>query len=217
VNIVARLMAQAIRFGTVRPIEGATLYGRNLVRAFEQKYGFMESPQTVADFDLSKGISFSHGYFENRMVIDKFRIYNNGVVVETKETTDDCVRIISDITAWGAEKGGVLFEENTSSPELYLSHFEVEMAVDLQGASRKFQTISEQINRYMSSYKEIGRDFRLSTMSFQLDPLLGGPTSFKFERRNGKSFAENLYFSSAPLKSQDHVSLLAAIETAFTP
>jgi hypothetical protein len=215
-KITQTSLAQAIRFGATKPHQGNALYGRNLVRAFEEKYGFMESPKTVADFDLNKGITFSHGYFENRMVIEKIIIYINGIVVETKESTDDCLKIMKEVVSWGAEHGGVIFEENVEYPQLYLSHFEVEMSVDIQKVSKKLQAISDAINGYMISYKEVGRDFRCSSLSFQLDPATSGPTAFKFERRNAQSFSSNLYFSAAPLKSQDHIGLLGLMEEFFS-
>jgi hypothetical protein len=216
-KIVNRLFAQAIRFGALAPAQGGqTVYGVNLVRAFEARYGFMESPKTVAEFDLSKGITFLHGFFDKRIVIDKFMIYNNGLVVETKDTTDVCVEIMSDVIKWGSEEAGVIFEENLMAPELYLSHLEVQSEIDLQAHSSKFQTISAALNSYMASYKEAGRDYKYSTMSFALDPSTGGPTTFQFERRAKQPFSNNLYFSSAPLKSRDHESLLGVIESLFT-
>jgi hypothetical protein len=210
-KVVKTLLAQAIRFGEIKPSRGQSLYGPNLVRAFEDKYGFLETPKTVADFDLSKGIVFYHGYFENRLVIDKVQIYNNGIVVETKETTDDCVAVIADITAWAAEKANIIFTENTTAPQLYLSHCEVETEINFP----MFQIIGSQINEFMTSYNEQNREYKFASFTLQLDPASGGPTPFKFERRANQPFSSNLYYSSAPLKTQDHIRILTVIEAAF--
>ena len=214
-KITSTPFAQAIRFGTLKPSKGNGLYGRNLVRAFEEKYGFLESPKTLGDFDVSKGITFLHGYFENRVVIDKAALYNNGILVETKSTTDDCVSIIDDLISWANQNANFILEENHSLQRLYLSHFEVEVAVDLQMISEKFQMLSDEINRFMISYGEIGRDYSLSSLEFQLDPARAGPTPFKFERRANQPFASKLYFSSAPLRTQDHMELLELLEKLF--
>lgn len=214
-KVINTLLAQAIRFGDLTPSKGNSLYGRNLVRAFEEKYGFLESPKTVADFDVSKGITFLHGYFENRVVIDKAMLYNNGIVVETKSTTDDCVNIIGDLIAWANQNANFVFEEDQKLPKLYLSHIEVEVAINMQGISTKFQTLSDEINRCMTSYGETGRDYNLSSLAFQLDPVSRGPTPFNFERRANQPFASNLYFSSAPLRTQDHMGLIELLEKLF--
>ena len=68
----------------------------------------------MEEFDISKGILFKHGYFDNKIVIDKLQIYNNGIVVDTKETTDDCVLIIKDVIAWAAKNANISFIENTT-------------------------------------------------------------------------------------------------------
>jgi hypothetical protein len=211
------MFAQAIRFGVVTPAQGRNLYGRNIIRAFENQYGFLESPKTIADFDLAKGIKFSHGFFDGRIVIDNFKIYNNGIVVETKETTDDCVAIIADIARWAENDAGVVFAEDTALPELYLTHFEVELNINLDEHLRKATKINELLNEYMTSYKEVEREFKISGFSSQLDPITNGPVQFKFERRAGQPFSSNLYFSGAPLKTQDHINLLEVLEGLFTP
>jgi len=38
------------------------------------------------------------------------------------------------------------------------------------------------------------------------------PMAFAFERRDGHPFDEALYFSSAPLKTQDHLNCLDDLE-----
>jgi hypothetical protein len=214
-KVISTLYAQAIRFGTLRPSKGNSLYGINLVRAFEERYGFLESPKTVADFDVSKGITFLHGFFEDKVVIEKAMLYNNGILIETKSTTDDCINIIADIVVWANQNASFIFEEDHSSPKMYLSHFEVEAGVNLQRISDKFQLLSDEINRYMISYGEVGRDYKFSSLAFQLDPTSASPMPYKFERRAHQPFGSNLYFSSAPLKTEDHLALLNSLERLF--
>ena len=40
-------------------------------------------------------------------------------------------------------------------------------------------------------------------------------SKFIFERREGEPFSRNLYFSTAPLRTKDHLELLALLEKAF--
>jgi hypothetical protein len=41
-----------MRFGIVTPARGRNLYGRNLIRAFENQYGFIGTTKAIAEFDL---------------------------------------------------------------------------------------------------------------------------------------------------------------------
>lgn len=214
-RLVKNLFAQVIRFGDLLPIEGKHLYGRNLVRAFEDKYGFVESPKTVAEFDLSKGVAFLHGYFDNRILIDKVEIYNNGIVVETKSTTDDCLAILKDITEWAKEKASITFVEATQLPQLYQSHVEIEMDIDLMSKLSAFQVVGAELNKMISLYNEVDRHYQLAAFSFHVDQANPGPMPFKFERRANQPFTSNLFFSSSPLKTGDHLRLLDVLERAF--
>ena len=71
------ILSQAIRFGKVTGIGGGVIYGLNLAKACEERYGFLQAPRVLADYDLNKGITFLHGYFD-KVVIDKLQVFPNG-------------------------------------------------------------------------------------------------------------------------------------------
>src|SRR5208282_5464908 len=51
------------------------------------------------------------------------------------------------------------------------------------------------------------------SLHFELDPsLIPSPISFTVQRRIGHPYKENKYFSVAPLKTQDHKSVLERLE-----
>ena len=35
----------------------------------------------LEEFDLAKGVTFLHGYFENKIVVDRFQVFRNGMLV----------------------------------------------------------------------------------------------------------------------------------------
>jgi hypothetical protein len=59
----------------------------------------------LADYDLSKGVTFLHGFFNNR-VIDRFQVFSNGILAEAKLDTDECDRFLDDLLKWITERGG---------------------------------------------------------------------------------------------------------------
>jgi hypothetical protein len=59
----------------------------------------------LADYDLSKGVTFLHGFFNNR-VIDRFQVFSNGILAEAKLDTNECDRFLDDLLKWITERGG---------------------------------------------------------------------------------------------------------------
>jgi hypothetical protein len=214
-KVTNHLYAQAIRFGDISSHQGLAIYGRHLVRALEGRYGFVEVPMKADEFVLEKGISFLHGYFENRIVIDKLRIYNNGIIVETSSTTDDCESIIEDIIAWSPQALGISFSENKNLPRMFGSHIEAKFDVDLGKKFNGFRELSSMVTKAMTSYRDSDRDFRIAGFDLRIDPSTNGPGSFKIEARANKPYHDNLYFCAAPLRTSDHTHILAQFERLF--
>jgi hypothetical protein len=99
------IVGNVIRLGKVSGPGGGTVYGLNLSKACEERYGFLQAPRVLADYDLSKGVTFLHGHFDHR-VIDKFQVFSNGIVAEAKLDTDECDRFLDDVLKWITERGG---------------------------------------------------------------------------------------------------------------
>jgi hypothetical protein len=216
-RLVNTLFSQAIRFGEFRLLNGKQLYGRKLVQALEDRYGFIQTPRTVAEFDLTKGISFAHGYYDDRIVIQMLQIYNNGILVETESSTTECLSIIKDVTDLAKDEVSFAFDESSERPQIYQSHIEVETLANLQEKIVAFERISDELNRLVVGNNEIYRNYQFSGLSFAIDPTnKSGPSAFKFERRAGSPLDANLYFSSAPLQTNDHLHLLEVLEKAFS-
>lgn len=53
------------------------------IKGFEERYGFVQIPRTVAEIDLKVGVNFLRGFFKGK-VIDKLSIYENGVLCEAE-------------------------------------------------------------------------------------------------------------------------------------
>jgi hypothetical protein len=59
-------------------------------------------------------------------------------------------------------------------------------------------------------------EYRPTTTYFDVDPVehktRRKPNRFTLERRIGLPFSQNVYYSQAPLKSDDHLKLLSDLE-----
>ena len=204
---------QAIRFMDIVPSTGQTLYGINLVRAFESRYGFFESPKTIEEFRLTSGITFRHGIFDRRTVIDKAMIYNNGILAEGAITTQECLDFISDVVNWASDDVGIKIANASDRPVLYNSPLHVEAKLDINRHFQLMAPISRLITDKVIGYGAPMSPFEVAGLSIQSGVV---QTVFRIEKLAGAAMDSNLYFSTAPLSTIDHMEVLTAIEAMLT-
>lgn len=207
--------SQSIRLlSTASPTRG-NIYGVALLRTFEERYGFLQGPRNVSDFDPTKGILFLHGFFGDNIVIDRFQIFNDGVVCETRAPVEQADAFIEDALKWAAEK--VNLEVGVEKGRIYNSHIVVHSSVQIE---KKFELFSEFGSRLAKAIASYGgqnlTDFKLAGLRFFYDGsslLTPKPTPFLFERRDGQPHDSGLYYSTAPLRTEDHLTLLKELES----
>lgn len=213
---------QAVRLFQVQGLTGR-LYGPNLTRGFEEKFNFLEAPRTAAQYDGAKGIVFQHGVLDG-VVIDKFTLFNDGLVCETKVDTDFADRIIDEAILWAQGEAGIripaaLLEH---AGRIYLSRLVFEADLMLDQANKRFSKIGKAIAESIRAYGVTRvSDYALAGVHLHTDggSMPGGTSSqtpaFSFERQINQPFSARRYFSSAPLKTVDHVSILKALEESL--
>jgi hypothetical protein len=201
------ILSQAIRFGKVTGIGGGVIYGLNLAKACEERYGFLQAPRVLADYDLNKGITFLHGYFE-KAVIDKFQIFPNGVLAEAQVDTDNCDRFLDDILKWVTERGGIEFTPPDSTIKAYFSQIEVKFDVALESYF-KLTVFGKHIADILRGYGQTTSDYIPSGLSFGAQP--SDTLGFKFEGREGAP--PGLFFSQARMRTKDHLSALEMLRS----
>lgn len=207
---IARIIkSQAIRFAKVTGVGGGSIYGLNLAKVCEERYGFLQAPRLLADYDLSKGVTFLHGYFEQRFVIDNFQLFDNGILVDAKVDTDECDKFLDDVLSW-SQAAGMSIETNLSPPQrLYTSQIEIQSNVNLNKSFARVANLGRQISDIQKSYGQLIPDIEMSGLSFG---TVMEATSFKFERREGQSVPPDIYFASSRLKTKDHIKMLEVLE-----
>src|SRR5918996_3009830 len=119
------LLGRAIRLLHISSASKGRIYGLHLVRACEERYGFWQGPRTVDDFDLAKGVTFLHGHFQSRLVIDKFQVFQNGMLAEAKADTNECDAFLDEFVGWIQSEFGISLNEESSSPRFYQSNLEI--------------------------------------------------------------------------------------------
>jgi hypothetical protein len=217
VKITEITFSQAIRFFPVSGQSGGTLYGANLIHAVEHRYGFWESPKTVADYDINKGITFLHGFFEKRFVIDKFQIYANGILAEGKIPTEDLDIFVDDIIEWGRSTAGLTINDSYTRRG-YNSHIEVFAEMPIDRAFTRFTTLGEHVTQLIRTYGINTNKFQVSGINLNSDNETlptPKPIGLTLDRRAGKPYESQLFFSTASLKTADHLLILNEMEKLF--
>jgi hypothetical protein len=201
------ILGQAIRVGKLSGPGGGTVYGLNLTKACEERYGFLQAPRVLADYDLSRGVTFLHGFFDGR-VIDKFQVFGGGLLVETKLDTDDADHFLDDILKWVGERGGIEF--SPANNRAYASLLEIQADIELARKFPQFASLGRQIAELLRSYGQTTADYELSGIS--LGYSQNDTTGFKFEGREGQNVPHGTFFSQARLRTSDHLRMLETVE-----
>ena len=196
-----------------------TVRALKILRAIEERYGFLQAPRMLADYDFQKGVTFTFGQFHNDWIIEKLQIFNNGILVEAKTETSKIESFLDEIIDWAIAEFDVKFPAEKFLGRAYLSQFEIHVDMNLGELFAQFSEcggfITECLNAYglnSPSYEAVQLTM-FGDITKVTSPHPG--SSFTFERRMAKPFSSNLYYSSAPLRSEDHIKALEMLLIAF--
>ena len=153
------------------------------------------------------------------IVISKFQIYQNGILAEAQSYVEDCELFLDDVIGMAVEKLGVTIVKDEPIRNGFLSNIEVEAENPFTKTRVKsFEQISKFLISRLKLYGNEVPGYEQSGFTLHFDitnrvaPI---PTNFKLERRDGSPYSSNLYFCSAPLKTQDQLDLLEQFEASF--
>jgi hypothetical protein len=211
-RVNSTIFGQTIRILKISAPGGGTVYGLNLAKLCEARYGFLQGPRELKDFNATEGITFYHGYFQNRIVIDRFQVFTSGFLAEAKVDTDELDAFLDDIIQWLQQQGGAQIEQDPKASRFYTSQMEVQSDVLLENAFGEFRGLGHEIANLLRGYNQATPDYSMT--GFMLGPGPGATWSFRFERREGQ--APGVYFSTAPLRTRDHIPLLNSLETVLS-
>lgn len=189
-----------------------------MVKGLEERYRFWEVPRKLVEFDSTRGMHFQHGSFKE-ITIDKLTLYENGAACESSDgDTSQLEDFIDDALTWAGKTFKVDTARFKKGPRMFLSNVIVQADV---GLGEKFQAlagIGAKVAQAMRSYGLQAPDYQVSSITLNGDYTgIGGlrPGVFSFERRVGEPYSSGLYFSSAPLRTPDHMRLLDEIEAVL--
>ncbi len=189
------------------------------IKPLVEQYKFVKVPQGLEDWDDSKGITFRHGKFHSKgkdVVIDSFQVFNNGLMVDTRQDNEEAERFIDDVIEWGVKTYGLAIPEDQLIEKIYLSNLEVTLDKPLSDHVPVSKRLGTEISRYLTEYGIKHEPYEATGYALNFDKM-SLPNSvlanFSLQRREGIPFSSGIYFSSAPLKTQDHIALLKTLDS----
>lgn len=177
------------------------------------RYSFAKGPTKLADIDFQKGIELLEGSF-GEVRIDKIAIYLNGIVIDTRSSTEDAETILNDILALAHEAFGAKIKPARHS---FASHIIFRSPMRLSSLNPVLPTIADVLTERSSADLKHPFIFEPTSVLFNIDSSQAkiAPQVFTIERRAEIPFAENTYFSGAPLRTNEHIEVLKTFESAI--
>jgi hypothetical protein len=195
--------------------------GKNLVPAVAgliDRYKFVKTPAPAGLAGKPLDLKFEGGSFvdsDGTSIFVNLSIHDDGVIAETRSSTDASDRFLVDAFSW--------FSENFGSPDsrldiqkIYASEVFVQLSLPPNIFSAKFSKFIRRLEGGISNNPETPME--LAALHFGPDPRATRKTAqFRVERAAGKFFDQNEYYAAAPIPTAEHLELLAAMEDAASP
>jgi hypothetical protein len=203
------IFGQAIQF-----IESGEARGRRspvpLIKEMQDRYGFVEVPRKVADLNFDAGVNFLQGYFKD-VVIDKLQIYNNGLLCEAVADNQQCADFLDEILSWAPEHFNLPVKPRMKA---FQSKVEISSMKDIRNTFAKFADVGALIARLLEGYGLHAPPYVAAGLVLQHEPQkdLPGNPNFEFSWRAERPFEDRIYYSSAPLRTEDHLQVLNLLE-----
>src|ERR1035438_740837 len=108
-DLVAITQARAVSFLEIDSLDPrGTTTAPNGLRELAGRYSFEKIPQNLADLDFQKGITFQAGYL-GEIAIDQIVLYHNGLMIDTRSSTDNSLLVLRDILDYTKQNAGATF------------------------------------------------------------------------------------------------------------
>ncbi len=177
-------------------------------------YKFSNYPTSKDDLDDVKGVKFEKGEFinsEGKPISISFTIYNDGIVADTRSSTNDSDSFLVDAFNRISEHVNVPNYKQILRARLYHSQIYISTEKSLELINPKVKEISSYLNENVEGHGKV--NYEVGGISFwpdQTHPV--NPVPFTLERASNTPFSEKRYYSAAALQTDKHVKLLEKLE-----
>ena len=212
-KLSAVVLARALAFVETNDLDprGSVFYPKFIPQIVE-RYQFQKYPRSFEELDETKGIEFLSG-FAGRVAIQKFTIFSNILVLETRSNTTDSRTILEEMAEWGTATFGLRPLSESVRQWAYVSDVSFTTEFDILSTS-PLERLAQKVGHAVSEiWKEPVRYHSLIA-GVGHDPMArkNGIAGFTIARRAETPFSDNKYYSEAPLPTDLHIRLLEEYE-----
>lgn len=197
----------------VIPLGG--MNGPEAISKIQQRYEFLKTPDPgmTREEAAKAGYKFGTGQIPlkgKKNVVVEFAIYTDGIVADARNS--ETAEIFLDDVIHYMQSEFEFRQFNTEPKKYFWNQLIVEFEKPLGKLFPSLEKISGAISRYLNI------DTSMNLARFDLQAEKGaadstGPSpKLVLERRIGVPFKNERYYSSAPLRTRDHVAVLEEIE-----
>jgi len=192
------------------------IHGPEFVEEMVKQFGFQKFPQTLEEFDSSKGIEFLIGRI-GRRAITKLVIWPNTLVIEGRSNTTECKEALREMLEWATERFKLSYTPKMIRRYAYVSDLTFSSSAPLLDIFPLFSRIADKTGRALTEIWEEPIKYDLLDLKIGHDPLARswGIAPFQIARQSQHKFSEGKYFSEAPLPTDLHVELLEEYEAGI--
>ena len=177
------------------------------------RYSFASLPTRLEDVDFHKGFELREGRLAD-IRIDRITVFVNGIVIDTRSSTDDSQKVLEDILRLAEEAFGAIIKPVRWT---FTSHLMFRSEMRLASLNPVLSRIANVLTERASADMKHAFNFEPTTVMLNVDTSQAKtpPAVFSIERRADVPFSENTYFSSAPLRTSEHIEIVKAFETSL--
>ena len=192
----------------LRPL--GQVYIPDAIAKVKERYFFVKVPNP----DAALPLSFSIGKFRDAQIAE-FSIYNDGFIVSSSSNTDLLDAFVEDLLGWAAKELSIEPLTGTTPENFYESSIIVKADSDLTGSTITGLDVGHVVAPAMRA-ANINAPLRLSGVVFDFDSkdFQGKRKPFRLiiDHRINVPFSENIFYSQAPFRTDDHLNILAQFE-----
>jgi hypothetical protein len=212
----AATVLRAASFRALRPRLFDSVILAELIEAVKNQYNFRQVPtiQEVAEkpasFTFGETKRGGHPIIIEQLTVSYVGVQATSVAASTRTSTDDSDSFLDELIKWVGRR--YRLDTNPVFAPSYHSLLEVVFDAPISQRFTELRSIGQMVTSYMHDYGlEKCPEFELEGFSMHFEPtpaLVPSPLAFSVQRRVGAAYAENKYFSQAPLRTRDHEELL---------
>jgi hypothetical protein len=131
---------------------------------------------------------------------------------EAAADNQSCAEFIDEILEWVPKAFDLPIKPRPM--KAFQSKLEIVSDKDIQSTFDKFSQVGSLIASLLTSYGLTAAPYNVAGFAMQYEPqkdAMGNP-DFEFARRKGQSYEAGIYYSSAPLRTKDHLLVLEMVE-----